>query len=131
MITNKKAKKDRLTSQRKLILDYLRSVKTHPSAEDIYHEVKKKLPRISLGTVYRNLEIFKEKGEIKEIISEVRKFNGDLSDHHHFICEKCHKIFDVNLNSHYYKKKKIKDIGIIKNYQVYFWGLCQKCLKRI
>ena len=77
------------------LLDYLKSVKTHPCAEDIYKAVKKKLPNISLGTVYRVLNNFKEKGEILEIPFEVAHYDGDTSSHAHFICEKCKKIFDI------------------------------------
>jgi Fe2+ or Zn2+ uptake regulation protein len=121
--------KERLTSQRQIILDYLKSVKTHPSAEIIYKEVKEKLPRISLGTVYRNLEFLEEKGQIKEIAAEIKRFDGDLTEHHHFICKNCQRIFDVFKKFAGLKLKKTK-LGKVQNYQIYFYGLCQKCQKK-
>ncbi|MCX7779038.1 MAG: transcriptional repressor [Patescibacteria group bacterium] len=125
MITNKKEK---LTSQKKLILDYLRSVKTHPSAKEIFKTIRKKLPRISLSTVYRILNNLKEKNQIFEIPIETSRFDGDLSPHAHFICQKCRKIFDIFEKLPSLRIKKIK-IGFVKNYQIYFYGLCQKCQK--
>jgi len=119
---------ERITSQRKIILDYLKSVKTHPSTEEVYLAVKKKLPQISLGTVYRNLKNLKEKGEIKEVFNEMSHYDGDISPHAHFVCEKCRKIFDV-LEKVNISKKKIK-VGEIKNYQIYYYGFCKKCQKR-
>ena len=61
----KKEKRERITSQKKLILDYLKSVKCHPSAGKVFFEVQKKLPRISRGTVYRILKNLKGKREIQ------------------------------------------------------------------
>ncbi len=125
MITNKK---ERLTNQKRVILEYLKSVKTHPSAKEVYFEVKKKLPQISLGTVYRVLNQLKEKGEVREILTEVSHFDGDTSFHSHFICEKCKKIFDVFEEIPELKNKKLK-VGKIKDYQIIFYGFCKKCKK--
>jgi Fe2+ or Zn2+ uptake regulation protein len=110
MITNKK---ERLTNQKRVILEYLKSTKLHPSAKEVYLEVKKKLPQISLGTVYRILNQLKEKGEVKEILTEVSHFDGDLTPHSHFICQKCKKIFDVFEEIPELKNKKLK-VGKIK-----------------
>jgi len=125
MITNKK---ERLTNQKRVILEYLKNTKSHPSAKEVYFEVKKKLPQISLGTVYRILNQLKEKGEVKEILSEVSHFDGDLTPHSHFVCQKCKKIFDVFEEIPELKNKKLK-VGEIKDYQIIFYGLCQKCKK--
>lgn len=124
-----KIKKERFTSQKKVILDYLKSVKTHPSAETVYLTVRKKLPRISLGTVYRILKCLREKEQILEISSHVAHYDGDISLHSHFICEKCQKIFDVFDECETLKRKKTK-VGSIKKYQVYFYGICNNCQKK-
>ena len=81
------AKKERMTAQKSFILNYLMSVKTHPTAEVVYKEVRKKLPTISQGTVYRVLNNFKKKGEIISIdTKDTVHFDADISDHAHFIC---------------------------------------------
>ncbi len=120
---------ERQTSQKKIVLDYLKNVTSHPSAEDIFAAVRKKLPQISFGTIYRILNNFKEKGEIQEIPSVKSRFDGDISNHAHFICEECDKIydiFDLCENCGIFKSSKLK-VGKIKNYQMYFYGKCKKC----
>ena len=128
---------ERLTSQKKIIEDYLLDTKTHPSAEEVYKGVKKKLPRISRGTVYRILNGFKVAGKIQEIPTRISRYDGDTSMHAHFICEKCGKVFDVKDPSvvnfrkkcPLLRKKKIK-VGRINNHQSYFYGICNKCQRR-
>ena len=127
MVINKIS--ERITSQKKIILDYLKKTTTHPSAEEIYLAVRKKLPRISLGTAYRVLKNLKEKGEIREIPHDVSRYDGNISPHSHFICEKCQNIFDIFEEYNILKHKRIK-VGKIKNYQVFFYGTCKKCRKK-
>lgn len=127
MITDNK--KERTTSQKKVIFDYLKSVSTHPSAKQVYSAVKKKLPQISLGTVYRILENLKEKGEIQEVICEESHYDGCAKPHVHFVCEKCKNIFDIWEKIDILKNKKIK-VGKVKKYQIYIYGICKKCQKK-
>jgi Fur family ferric uptake transcriptional regulator len=72
-----------MTRQRRVILEELRKVDTHPSADEVYEMVRKRLPRISLGTIYRNLEILSETGEIQrlETGSHLKRFDGRADDH--------------------------------------------------
>lgn len=128
----KEKKKERITSQKKLILDYLKSVKCHPSAEKVFLAVQKKLPRISRGTVYRILKNLKEKSEIQEIPCKVCRYDGDIFSHAHFICQRCNKIFDifdVCRECDILKRKKTK-VGVIKNYQIHFYGICKNCQRK-
>ena len=122
--------KERMTAQKSFILDYLKSVKTHPTAETVYNEVKKKLPNISQGTVYRVLNNFKEKGEILAIDTKDNvHFDADISDHAHFICEKCGNVFDVIdecSKCGILKNRKTK-VGAINSYKINFYGICKKC----
>ena len=120
---------ERNTSQKQIIKEYLANVKTHPSAEEIYVAVKKKLPTISKATVYRILKNFKEQGLVQEIVSNVSHFDGDITPHAHFICTRCHKVFDVFESNAQVKYKKNIKAGKIDNYQIYFYGLCNKCQK--
>jgi Fur family peroxide stress response transcriptional regulator len=122
----------RQTSQKKIIYDYLMSVKIHPTAEAVYENVKKKLPQISQATVYRVLNNLKIKQKAITIMSAgVAHFDADMSPHTHFICEKCNDVFDVPdecSNCGILKNIKTK-VGKINNYKIYFYGKCNKCEK--
>lgn len=128
-----KNKTERTTAQKSFIFDYLRGVKTHPTAEVVYKEVRKKLPTISQGTVYRVLNNFKDKGEIQTIETKDNvHFDADISDHAHFICEKCGKVYDIFdecSKCGILKKKKTK-VGKINKYQIKFYGICTKCKRK-
>ena len=123
-------KKERSTAKKSFIFGYLKSVKTHPSAEVVYKEVKKKLPSISQGTVYRVLNNFKEKGEVLAIDTKNNvHFDADTSDHAHFICENCGNVFDVAdecSKCGILKNKKTK-VGSINSYKINFYGTCKCC----
>jgi len=126
----KTSKKERMTAQKSFIFGYLKSVKTHPSAETVYKEVKKKIPSISQGTVYRVLNNFKDKGEILAIDTKDNvHFDADISDHAHFICNECGNVFDVISECskcNILRNKKTK-VGRINGYQIKFYGICNKC----
>lgn len=121
---------ERMTSQKKIVLEYLKSVKTHPTAEVIFKEVKKKLPAISHATVYRILNNLKKKSQLQTISArKTTFFDGDTSDHAHFICEECGKVFDIfDVCSHcdILKNKRTK-VGKINHFKIKFYGICQKC----
>lgn len=128
MILNKNMKKHRNTHQRMIIKDYLKDNKTHPSAFDIYRAVRKKIPNVSFATVYNNIEIMLKNGELIEINDGRKKrFDPDISQHDHFICIKCGKIFDIESS---YQNIEIKKPGFKVIYHTtYFKGLCEKCNK--
>lgn len=123
---------ERLTSQKQIILDYLKDVKTHPTAEQVYSAVRKKLPRISQATIYRILNNIREKGNAQVIsVKGVAHFDGDISPHAHFICQKCGRVYDVfNVckDCDVLNKKRLK-VGKINFYKIYFYGICKKCKK--
>ena len=87
----------RKTKQRDLILKTLRNTDTHPTADWIYEQVKKEMPNISLGTVYRNLGILKDLGEIIELNygSKYSRYDGNAENHYHFVCTECEKVTDI------------------------------------
>ena len=87
----------RMTRQRRVILEELRKVDTHPSADEVYEIVRKRLPRISLGTVYRNLEILSESGDIQKLEPgcSLKRFDGNLTEHCHIRCVRCDRIADA------------------------------------
>ena len=86
--------------QREAILDAVMSTDTHPTAREVYEEVQKTLPNISLGTVYRNLDALNASGKVLSISvgSGTTHFDGDNSDHIHLYCKKCGKITDLRFD---------------------------------
>ena len=123
-------KTGRLTNQKKIILDYLMGVTCHPTAEEVYNAVQKKLPRISVGTVYRILKDLDAKDKAQTILSKrAAHFDGNVSPHTHFVCTECDKVFDIFdecASCGILDKKKTK-VGKIKNYKIIFYGICKKC----
>lgn len=115
--------------QREAILSVLRSTNTHPTADWIYTETKKVLPKISLGTVYRNLSELKSAGEILSIdVGEGKEhFDGDISPHLHLHCKCCGSIADARLNSDPFGLLK-DDLGFKAATPVYVvYGICKDC----
>lgn len=91
------AKTTRLTRQRAFILEELCKVKTHPTAEELYEMVRKRLPNISLGTIYRNLDFLASVGQVQkmELAGSIRRFDGNTSPHGHVKCTVCGQVADV------------------------------------
>jgi Fe2+ or Zn2+ uptake regulation protein len=120
----------RMTNQRRKILEYLKSVKTHPAAEMVYREVAKQLPNITLATVYRNLNHLTEQGEIQKIeVNSKSHFDGDMSFHQHCICSSCghiKDIFEEKLTKDTLKKVKAKDFEP-RTVNILIYGICKKC----
>ncbi len=86
------------TAQRDAILTELRSVSCHPTADELYTMLRVKLPQISLGTVYRNLEQMSQVGMIRklETAGKQKRFDGDVSNHHHMRCSVCGAVVDID-----------------------------------
>ena len=120
-----------MTRQRQLILQEIRKVKSHPSADEVYEMVRRLLPRISLGTVYRNLEILSELGEIQkiEICGKLKRFDGNTKSHYHLRCLNCHRIDDVPENIHFdFNASLNSGTGYaITGHRLEFVGLCPEC----
>ena len=88
----------RLTTQRQIILEELSKVKTHPTASELYDMVRKRLPRIGLGTVYRNLELMAENGMVLklEVGGTQKRFDATTHTHYHIRCSDCGKVDDID-----------------------------------
>lgn len=121
----------RHTIQREAILDILRRTDSHPTADKIYEEVKKVIPHISKGTVYRNLNILREMGEISELnlSGTISRFEGKQDNHYHFRCEKCGRVFDLHepVNGELDKQVAKKTGFKVSYHQLEFRGLCKDC----
>lgn len=121
----------RKTKQKEAILEVLRGTDSHPTASWIYEQVRKKMPNISLGTVYRDLKMLAQRGEILEIdfSSTVSRFDGNTSNHYHFRCLKCHRIFDIDEKVDLEIDRRVaRKTGFDVMYHcLEFHGLCHDC----
>lgn len=126
---------ERETKQKRIILEELRSTKVHPTADEIYERVRRRLPHISLGTVYRNLELLAKKGEILKLVSSGSKmrFDGHTGDHLHISCIRCGKISDVRGSSACTDRysEEISGTGYrLIDARIELSGICPDCQKR-
>ena len=85
------------SKKRQMILDTIRSTTSHPSAMWVYKTLKEQIPDLSLGTVYRNITLFKEQGLVVSVatVSGEERIDGDTSAHAHFVCKECSRIYDI------------------------------------
>jgi len=123
--------KFRMTKQKRVILDVLKGTKTHPTADWVYGRVKKKIPNISLGTVYRNLNILKSQGEIIELCygKGFSRYDGNASNHYHFTCENCGKVLDVDTPVFTRLDMDVsRQMGVkVDHHRAEFYGTCGDC----
>jgi len=124
-------KRMRLTNQRQVILEELRKVTTHPTAGELYDMVRQRLPRIGLGTVYRNLELLSECGIIKKLETggEQKRFDGNTGPHYHIRCNNCGRVDDIHI-------PRFEDLDAqaseccnytILGHHIEFSGICADC----
>ncbi len=119
--------------QREAILQYLEGREDHPTADQIYMQLRKKDPRISLGTVYRNLSKLAELGEIRTIHAGDGKdhYDPNTSSHSHLICTRCGRIDDIAVvcPEEVTECAAAETRGNIENAELFFYGLCEACVK--
>jgi len=129
-----KPKNLRTTQQRTIILEEVRASKSHPSADELYSRVKKRLPRISLGTVYRNLEILTQLGEIQELklSGSLKRYDWNPRKHYHIRCINCDRVDDApiaplnQIEDDLYETTVYEIIG----HNLEFTGLCPDCTRK-
>lgn len=121
------------SKKREAILDVLRSTTEHPSADWVYSRLKPLYPDLSLGTVYRNLNLFLETGEIISVgtVAGQERFDANVQPHPHFICTACHRVIDLDLAfsaADHYRDIENSIGGLVKSECVSFTGLCSHCV---
>lgn len=124
----------RYSKKRQSILDCLRATKSHPGAEWIYSEMKKIYPDISLATVYRNLIILKDAGEIRSVgkVHGQERFDGNAMPHTHAVCQICGKIMDIpdfELPDYLMDEASAKCGFMMLSSDIHFSGICENCRK--
>ncbi len=117
--------------QRIKIFEYLVKYKSHPTVDEIYSNLFRKIPTLSKTTVYNTLNLFIKKGIIISLTIEDNELRYDIKGepHAHFKCIKCGKLIDVEPNCNLFKKKNVCGNRIIE-YHIYFKGICKECLKK-
>lgn len=124
----------RMTNQREIVLRELQKSKRHLSADELYDIVKKVMPRISLATVYRNLEILSEAKIIGklEISGRQKRFDYDPSAHDHIYCAACHRVDNLDIAHEGWKPTDLGDVAgySVTGYRLEIIGICPECLKK-
>lgn len=118
----------RSSRQRDAVLEVLRTSCDHPTADVIFECVREKIPNISLGTVYRNLGQLKDEGIITVVESSDKKvhYEGNLTEHIHFLCKKCNNITDIFCKSAI--PEELLNMGFeIESQKTVYYGICKNC----
>jgi len=120
--------------QRDSIKAFLQARHDHPTADMVYNSIREEFPNISLGTVYRNLNLLVELGEVRKLtFGDGRDhFDWDTSPHYHFICKHCDAVMDFPMEPFTEAESLtgICEIGEITGHTVYFQGICRNCLSK-
>jgi Fe2+ or Zn2+ uptake regulation protein len=124
-----------MTNQREIILEELQKSGQHLTADELYDRVKKKMPRISLATVYRNLETLSEIGVISklEISGRQRRFDCDIREHDHIHCIHCHRVDNLEFDRNIVGTLSSEAARgyTITGYRIEFGGICPACLNHL
>ncbi len=118
--------------QRESIKACLMARHDHPTADALYTTIREEYPNISLGTVYRNLNLLVELGEIRKLTcgDGADHFDADTSPHYHFICKECGQVNDLLLDpmDHINRLAQENTSGLVDGHTIYFYGTCKNCL---
>ena len=121
----------RNTQQRQVVLEELKKVSSHPTAAELYEITRRRLPKISLGTIYRNLELLAQMGHIRklEIGGSEARFDGNVTEHYHIRCIRCGRVDDVHDMPAELLKREIKNLNgyEVLGYNLEFVGICPAC----
>ena len=123
----------KFSRQRESIKDYLSQTKEHPTADTVYMHIREKYPNISLGTVYRNLNLLADLGEIMKLSpgNGSDRFDGNPNPHYHFVCTECSRVLDLDIApdalDHINRIAEAGFNGEIHGHSTFFYGKCGNC----
>ena len=124
----------RNTPQRRVILQELCQMTSHPTAAELYAAVRQRLPRVSLGTIYRNLEVLHEDGMIRkmEFAGIETRFDGNLKQHDHVRCTECDRVDDIHSTDPGLALSRPAELGgfEITGHRLEYFGICPDCRQR-
>lgn len=125
----------RMTPQRHAILSYLLQTDTHPTVDEIYRALEERFPSMSVATVYNNLKVFLEAGLVRELAygDGASRFDADMTEHYHAICDRCGKIVDFEYPSlgDIERTAKEKTKFIIRGHRMEVYGICKSCAEDV
>jgi len=121
----------RMTQQHRVILEEVRTADSHPAADELYERVRSRLPRLSLGTVYRNLELLCQQGLVQkiELAGSQRRFDGNVQAHYHIRCVRCGLVEDLPIQP----PDGLEDAARaatdyeVTGHRLKFFGICPEC----
>jgi Fur family ferric uptake transcriptional regulator len=123
--------RERRTRQLAAVAEVVNAAHDHPSAEDVHRRVRRKLPRVSLGTVYRNLQKLAAQQQIRvvQLADRATRYDGMLEDHDHFMCERCGTVSDLlRKRSAPPNSPELGRAGyVVCSHALTFYGVCPKC----
>jgi Fe2+ or Zn2+ uptake regulation protein len=123
----------RQTRQRRLVYETVAGSDTHPTAEWVYEHVRRKMPRVSLGTVYRNLQLLVAEGRLKAWLrGRTTRYDADVTPHDHFVCQVCGLVLDIERAPEAISsEKRLRMRGhFIDTRLLEFIGVCRDCRRR-
>ena len=118
-----------MSRQKKLVYDIVAATMSHPTADWVYEQARKKLPRISLGTVYRNLKQLTAEGLLLEITTSrgAARYDANLTKHSHLRCARCNRLEDLTQNEiEFIPKSRLRRYQILE-FRIEFLGICPAC----
>lgn len=122
----------KFSRQREAIKEYLLQTKEHPTADTVYMNIRAVYPNISLGTVYRNLNMLAEQGEVLKLNCRdgSDRFDGNTNPHYHFLCNNCGKVIDLEMDSieHINVIANVGFNGRVDGHTTFFYGVCPDCI---
>lgn len=126
----------RNTRQRQVVLEELQKLTTHPTAAELYEITRARLPKISLGTVYRNLELLTQNGVIQKLhisCGDEARFDGNPERHYHVRCVRCDRVDDLHDLPGDFVKGGVKSLSGYKilGFRLEFVGICPECTRRL
>ncbi len=119
------------TRQRRVVLEELMKLSSHPTAAELYELTRRRLPKISLGTVYRNLELLAQTGTIRKLgsVGSEARFDGNATKHHHVRCVCCGRVDDTHelrVEPVQHEHRHLAGYKIL-GYHLEFDGICPEC----
>lgn len=121
----------RMTRQRSVILDTLQAMRSHPTADELYSAVRRELPNVSLGTIYRNLDVLARSGHLRKLESGgmQARFDAELAPHHHVRCRVCGRVDDVAIteSTEIHPPEQSMHGFRITGHRLEYVGLCPDC----